>query len=408
MARPRHKSQPGKQEPSASKFTWYKGLAVGAAALIAGLGAVIADAGKLASAVRSTCVEWGYCDPGSLYINAGIFPGNPESGAFEDLLENAQQVLSDFTAAWQVGPDFKGLELHRKLNPSMEGSINGTPYQIAIKDIGYWSPEEGISGWTLGFPIIEIIASEKGKAVDITSFEIEVLQSHLDDAPYVQLAATYDKPLQITLINESIHTSLDVELQFSIGDEFERCEEKVKDINPSTLEHSALVSPLIGEMSLDLSTQISLIVENYEDFPYDGEEIVPSVPAYGAMSASHANGSQTSFFCADIPLLNPGTGGGYIEINKSAIIALDHARAPYRESYPMLYRIDSDETSYRTALLFASDKSAVFDFRIHLKSFDRTIYTTDTIRAHIFTPSDTFSRLGEDGLDLAKLALKPL
>jgi hypothetical protein len=88
---------------------------------------------------------------------------------------------------------------------------------IIADDVGYYAPEEGSGGWSLSYPIIDIIARRiSPEKVTIDELVVEAQASIMDDAPYATLAAVGTGVAELTIINQSWKTLSETRLTFDV------------------------------------------------------------------------------------------------------------------------------------------------------------------------------------------------
>ena len=67
---------------------------------------------------------------------------------------------------------------------------------------------------------------------------------------------------------------------------------------------------------------------------------------------------------------------------------------PYVVEMPINYRLDGNEPHFRSAIMFASDRSARFDIRIELLFGERVLFRSDTLEVNTFIPRTTMRHVG--------------
>ncbi|MGS4987517.1 hypothetical protein ACVDG9_06085 [Roseibium sp. RP-7] len=417
-----------------------KGAAIGIfAAAIATFAALLGDIDKIAKFVVTKCIGFEICSPGNHFVNVAIRAADPTSPSIGALFKSKpielDRLVSGYSSSVLIGPEFNGLSFEPTGGPSGNGEIDGQPYQVAAED-GYYAPEQGSLGWLLGFPIFDLLVGEKGSVVDITEIIIDVYESNIDAYPYVQIFSRSVDFASLFLINESVHKEIVAKIEFNVSTETDisSC------YNAADIEKLDFDDFKFGVDRIDLTTTAVVdvsgaIAKNVPDFQFrkywnllvsvgidapeqigqhmskpDGYDIWAEkngadwvdprldqeyVIIYGRLTArekASSNSEHKSYFCSKAFISpTPGVGGGYIEFDESRIVDLQVQSSDYQISHKIDYRIDGNNSHFRTALMLRSEKSSYYELFLELKSYDRTVYKSDPIKVHVVVPSLTAS-----------------
>lgn len=431
-----------------------KGRSLSPVIIASGIGAIIGGVATFASNVDvisnkgiEQCINFGLCSSGSHYMNFSISTLSPESGEVGNIFQvegdEPMYILAPYNLSLEYVENRASHAIDLQNGVTGFGSVASMPYQLADNP-AYWAPEEVYSGWKLGFPILDLIAAEKGKPVDITGVKIDVLSSEVDNVAYTQLVAPLLEFGGVLLVNESVHEKIIVDLSFDIVSESEKyssCrdvkfnEGPAEEIRNREFSHSIKNIGVINTEVVSLESFLKKAVKEFDyykyrndlahvyggysfasvkrehgdipeppngylkwelDNPYDFDgalSLLATRSIYGVIRSSSADGMGTfeSFFCADIPLDPPeGLGGGGILFDDSKRVSLEFSEKPYQIDYNVKYRMDEHEPHFRTALMFTSESSGYFRIRIQIISFDRVLYTSDEIKLRTFVPKTTW------------------
>ncbi len=443
------KGAPRKVNESGSNFPkyrrWLKAKVIGMILFVGGLAVFLGNVESIGKLVRGWCVEVGFCSPGNHFINARLQLADPSSPDVDRLFPFDGFSLDHYVAPFNVealkNSSDSLVEFRMRGGPNGWGTLDGMPYQIITPQMGYWDPFESAFGWKLGLPIVDLLLAEKGKPVDVTDFEIEVVRSIEDVKPYVQIVTTGRDVFRFLLVNESKYENVNINISFGINDVIYSCGELDRAVE---FDRSDLLFELneisLGDSKLvDLSAQLRLVLDDFDHREYrmmekgieqsaklgsapsgyhawlsrklDREALnLASYPetaaVYGFLEASADDEEYKTRFCADVPIDPPeGVGGGGIALDKGQIVKLRKTNAPYIETYDISNRLDEDDPHYRTAIMFFAEESGAYEIRLVAKSFGRKIYESDLMRLNIFIPKTTYQEMD---LDIASMSAKPM
>jgi len=409
------------------------------AAFVAGLASLLQNVDAIQAFSVKMCQDRGICLLGEktvmVEISAADVNGadirkifnNEEDGAVPDLSQYSANLFVD------KGVEFISFEPERSVIKRKFGNL----YYQEAPNQAYYDPAEGAGGWPFGFPILDIMVAENGKAIDITDFEFEVSRSTPDNKPYVQIIAEdigFGKLLAVDEGNLAAK-SLDVAYNAQFGG-YGSCDDIVKS-GKSAFDSTAynFSAPFVNgraDINFDEAFRetipdygfFKLRHELYENQIYDlamAKENKVKLPkgysdwfkkevelersesdegdfdrpfVFGTISAKNETGAYKSYFCG-VPMIGVSeVGGGFVSVDSSQLLKLEYSENPYKISKKVNYRIDSADTHFRTQIGFFAPKSGTFDVTLTVKSYDREIYKSRKLRLEIFTPRTTY-RLSE-------------
>lgn len=134
----------------------------------------------------------------------------------QEVLGNINEEFAfDYTWRPAVG-DRTEAEIIPDLDYFQTAEARGRPFVMASNN-GYYAPEEFSTGWSLSYPILDVIARKLlPEAFVVKELVVESTDSSLDSAPYVDLEAPGTDCCALTIINNSWEPISQVELEFDV------------------------------------------------------------------------------------------------------------------------------------------------------------------------------------------------
>ncbi|MER8568669.1 hypothetical protein NKH85_21290 [Mesorhizobium sp. M0924] len=428
-----------------AKSGFLKVLAVAIAAFVAGVAAFVADIGSIGSAINSACIKYAFCDPGEFYVAGGVGVADAASPDIAKLFPDIslETHVAPFAGANERLEGATHFNVDVKGGPGEGGTRDGLPYQVAVVNQFFSPLESGGMGWRVGYPILDFLVAESGKAVDITSIDIEVSRVEMDRTPYVQIFSPSEFA-RLLLINESSESTVSAKIRFNFVEhegkvmlvDWDACAridtDSYEGVDFSNLKLGRDFDAFDRFATWDLTEVLRKRVadfaqreyRNYKslsEFATEESQVQPQPvqePAdfnrweeenpwgtgwnwamiYGQIESEASGVKHISLFCATLPVHPIEGGAGEIPFSTSRIIKLDPDRVPYVHKVDAFVRIDDKSPHFRAALMFAADKSAYYWARLVAKFFDKRVFVSDPIRMHLFVPGTTFAVMKDPNL----------
>ncbi len=207
-----------------------------------------------------------------------IQAADPEDPAVKKLLGQENSEFG-FAYIWDDPTESSGLA---KITPDLEyfttEKERGRPYILA-NNVGYYAPEEGVTAWSLSYPILDIIARRlTTDKVTISKIAFESRNSRVDNTPYIDLLVENTEIASLTLVNQSSLPIKRARIEFeSVGVKDIRdndVRELVDQIKDRPLKHAVAVAPFKEYRKISLVEVIRVDLPDMKMYEFLAQNLV--------------------------------------------------------------------------------------------------------------------------------------
>ncbi|TBC71547.1 caspase family protein [Rhizobium leguminosarum] len=352
-----------------------------------------------------------------------------------------QEFAFNYTWRPAVG-DRTEAEILPDLDYFQSGEERQRPFVMANSD-GYYSPDEGATGWSLSYPILDIICRKiQRNPLSIRDLVIESQDSRIDTTPYVDLETPGTGCCALTIINNSWDKVIKVDLEFDIfscgnatADDLKAYVDKLPNDKKYNLKYTAKNIDRYKDFDLSSAVESAFPDVKYFKFMYgklieedkrgrikitdlEKDKTVTKLPVgfetwyqkykklfipddhagetdpsletdttlniAGRMTSWNPKGeSQIVDFAACLSLIAPGVGGGALEYNLHQIVRLPIDGQKHKIQISVNKQLAKSGDVFRGIFALVPERSSYHKLRFSLEGTGGTLYQSSWANTHI-------------------------